>query len=96
MREGKTKVPVLILGERHTTILLVAMLEANRRVKLSELYQYLKFKSLNPLTDRMAQEGLITKKIDRETYVITFLELTPKGRAIAEKLKEAFDILQED
>jgi len=42
----------------------------------------------------MAREGLITKKLERLNYVITFLELTPKGRAVAEKLKEAADIFQ--
>jgi len=42
----------------------------------------------------MAAEGIITKKLERRNYVTTFLELTPKGRAIAEKLKEAADIFQ--
>ena len=77
-------------------MILVRMLDAGRRVKISEFLDLVTaYQILNPLTERMMREGLITKTLERETYVATFLELTPKGRAVAEKLKEAVDIFQD-
>jgi DNA-binding MarR family transcriptional regulator len=95
MEKDSERTPIMTLSERHVVNVLIGILDAGRRVKLSELYEFAKYKTINPLTERMAREGLITKTLDRETYVATFLELTPKGRAVAEKLKEAVDIFED-
>ena len=87
---------LMLLDERYVVQIMIDLLAADKKVKISEfLYLMKSFPGLNSLTDRMAQEGLIRKFLDRETFVATFLELTPKGRAVAEKLKEAVDIFQD-
>ncbi|MCL1811331.1 MAG: hypothetical protein FWG41_03825 [Methanomassiliicoccaceae archaeon] len=71
------------------------MFDSSDPMKLNDLSDVVSsFRTLDALTDRMAGEGLITKKLERLNYVTTILELTPKGRAVAEKLKEAVDIFQ--
>lgn len=89
------KKPTMLISEKHVVSILIAMRDAKQRVKLSDLYSIALHKTLDPLTDRMVREGLLTKYTDREIYLITFLELTPKGRLVAEKLKEAVDIFQD-
>jgi hypothetical protein len=71
------------------------MLDSPDHIKLNELSDVVtSFRTLDALTDRMAAEGVITKTLERRNYVTTFLELPPKGRAVAEKLKEAMDLFQ--
>ena len=95
MQKGRQKSEVMLLSERYVALLLIRMLDSFEPVKLNSLSDTVtSFRTLDNLTDRMCKEGLITKRIERRNYVITFLELTPKGKAIAEKLKEAVDIFQ--
>jgi DNA-binding HxlR family transcriptional regulator len=83
----------MLLSERYVSLLLIEMLDSPEPMKLNDLLDIVtSFRTLDSTTDRMATEGIITKKLERRNYVTTFLELTPKGRAIAEKLKEASNI----
>ena len=85
----------MLLSERYVALLLIRMLDSSNPMKLNDLSSTVtSFRTLDAITDRMATEELITKKLERQSYVSTFLELTPKGRAIAEKFKEAMDIFQ--
>ena len=95
MQKGGQRNEIMLLCERYVALLLIRMLDSPDPIKLYSLSDIItSFRTLDSLTDRMAREGLITKKLERLNYVITFLELTPKGRAVAEKLKEAADIFQ--
>ena len=86
----------MLLDERYVVQILLDLLQSNEKIKISYFRDFIKdFRKLDALTERMSREGLIRKFLDRETYVATFLELTPKGRAVAEKLKEAVDIFQD-
>jgi DNA-binding HxlR family transcriptional regulator len=95
MQKGRQKNEVMLLSERYVALLLIRMLDSPEPVKLNDFSDIVtSFRTLDALTDRMDQEGIITKRLERRNYVTTFLELTSKGRAVAEKLKEAVDILQ--
>jgi len=95
MQKGRQKNEVMLLCERYVTLLLIRMLDSSEPTKLNDLSDVVtSFRTLYALTDRMADEGIITKKLERRNYVTTFLELTPKGKAVAEKLKEAAEIFQ--
>jgi DNA-binding HxlR family transcriptional regulator len=95
MQKGRQKNEVALLSERYVILLLIRMLDSQDSIKLNDLSDTVtSFRTLDALTDRMAAEGVITKKLERRNYVTMFLELTPKGRSVAEKLKEAMDIFQ--
>jgi DNA-binding HxlR family transcriptional regulator len=95
MQKGQQKKEVMLLCERYVALLLVRMLDSSEPIKLNDLSDTVtSYRTLDALTNRMVEEGVITKKLERRNYITTFLELTPKGRSIAEKLKEAMEILQ--
>jgi len=95
MQKGRQKNEVMLLCERYVALLLIRMLDSSDPMKLNDLTDIVtSFRTLDTLTDRMAKEGLITKKLERRNYVTTFLELTTKGRTVAVKLKEAVDLFQ--
>jgi len=86
----------MLLDEKYVIQIMLDLLNVDKKIKISDFLEFVKdFRTLNALTERMSREGLIKKFLDRETYVATFLELTPKGRAVAEKLKEAVDIFED-
>ena len=93
MQRGKQKNEVVLLSERYVALLLIRILNSQEPMKLNDLSDIVtSFRTLDNLTCRMAAEGLVTKKLERRNYVTTLLELTPKGRAVAERLKDAMDI----
>jgi DNA-binding MarR family transcriptional regulator len=95
MQKGRQKNEVMLLCERYVALLLIRILDSPEATKLHDLSDIVSsFRTLDALTDRMAKEGMITKTLERRNYVTTFLELTPKGRAVAEKLKEAVEVFQ--
>jgi len=95
MQKGRQKNEIMLLCERYVALLLIRILDSSNPVKLNDLSDIVtSFRTLDALTERMAAEGIISKKLERRNYVTTLLELTPKGKAIAEKLKEAADIFQ--
>ena len=95
MQKGRQKNEVTLLSERYVALLLVKILDSPELVKLNDLSEVVtSFRTLDALTDRMALEGLITKRWEKRNYVTTFLELTSKGKAVAEKLKDAMHTAQ--
>lgn len=95
MQRGRQRNEILLLSERYVVLLLIEILNAGGPVKLNGLSNIVtSFRTLDALTDRMAEEGIITKKLEQCNYVTTFLELTSKGRLVAEKLNEAVNIFQ--
>jgi len=95
MQKGRQKNDVMLLSERYVALLLIRLLDSTDPTKLSDLLDIVtSYRTLESLTNRMADEGMITKKLERPSYVTTFLELTPKGREVAERLKEAVEIFQ--
>ena len=95
MQKGKQKNEIVLLSERYVALLLIRMSDSLDPIKLSSLSDIVtSFRTLNALTDRMVKEGVITKELERLNYATTLLELTPKGRAVAKKLKEAMDVFQ--
>ena len=95
MQKGRQKNKIMLLSERYVTLLLIRLLETPDVIKFNDLSDTVtSFRTLTTLTDRMIEEGVITKKLVSGSYLTTLLELTPKGRMVAEKLKEARDALQ--
>ncbi|MCL2712993.1 MAG: hypothetical protein FWD37_06990 [Methanomassiliicoccaceae archaeon] len=85
----------MLLCERHVTALLIRILDSSGPVKLNDLSKIVtSYRTLKALTDRMVKEGVITKELEHLNYATMFLELTPKGKDIAMKLKEAVNIFQ--
>jgi len=94
MQKGRQKNKVMLLSERYVSLLLIRLFESSV-VKLNDLLDIVtSFRTLEALTDRMVDEGMITKILESKSYKTTVLELTPKGRSVAEKLKEAQNIFQ--
>jgi len=92
MQKGRQKNEIMLLSERYVALVLIRILDSPESVKLNDMSDLVtSFRTLDSLTDRMEGEGLITKTPERRGYMTTFLELTPKGKIVAEKLKEASD-----
>ena len=89
------KKQVMILSERYVVQILLDLLDADDKVKISDFLTLISgFQVLDALTDRMVSEGLVLKFPGRDVRLATFLELTPKGREVASKLKDAMRSLE--
>ncbi len=85
-----------ILSMRYSTDVLVTVLESEKRCKFSDLNKFVtNHSTLNSLLAAFEKEGLILIEEVMRPHYTRYIDLTDKGREIAEHLKLAKELLNE-
>ncbi|TQS80918.1 hypothetical protein A3206_04275 [Candidatus Methanomassiliicoccus intestinalis] len=85
-----------ILSMRYSTDVLVTVLESKERCKFSDLNEFVtNYSTLNSLLSAFEKEGLVVIEEVMRPHYTRYIDLTDKGREIAEHLKQANKLLNE-